>query len=50
MGGIGHLEQLLSIPSARIIYMVKESVKTVEIHYVGLRKDIYELFKGQSIK
>lgn len=34
----------------RIIYMVKESAKTIEIHYVGHRKDIYELFKGQFIK
>jgi len=34
----------------RIIYMVKESTKTIEIHYVGHRKDIYELFKGQFIK
>jgi len=34
----------------RIIYMVKESAKTIEIHYVGHRKDIYELFKEQFIK
>lgn len=34
----------------RIIYMVKESAKTIEIHYVGHRKDIYELFKEQFVK
>ena len=33
----------------RIIYMVKESTKTLEIHYVGHRKDIYELFKEQQV-
>lgn len=34
----------------RIIYMVKESTKTIEVHYVGHRKDIYELFQRQFIK
>ena len=34
----------------RIIYMVKESARTIEIHHVGHRKDIYELFKGQFTK
>jgi len=51
-----HLEKELSqyyslrAKRFRIIYMVKESAKTIEIHYVGHRKDIYELFKEQSIK
>ena len=46
------LSQYYSLRSKRfrIIYMVKESAKTIEIHYVGHRKDIYELFKEQSIK
>ncbi len=34
----------------RIICMVKESAKTVGIHHVGHRKDIYEMFKEQFIK
>ncbi|MFH2220082.1 MAG: type II toxin-antitoxin system RelE/ParE family toxin [Pseudomonadota bacterium] len=34
----------------RIVYRVKESPKTIEIHHVGHRKDIYELIKEQSIK
>jgi mRNA-degrading endonuclease RelE of RelBE toxin-antitoxin system len=29
----------------RIIYKVKPDDRIVEIHYVGHRKDIYELFK-----
>lgn len=29
----------------RIIYKFRENDQTVEIHYVGHRKDIYELFK-----
>ena len=31
----------------RIIYKVQEDTKTIEIHYVGHRKDIYELFSEQ---
>lgn len=31
----------------RIIYKVKERDKILEIHYVGHRKDIYELVKGK---
>ncbi|MBU0699519.1 MAG: type II toxin-antitoxin system RelE/ParE family toxin [Proteobacteria bacterium] len=31
----------------RIIYKVKERDKVLEIHYVGCRKDIYELVKGK---
>ena len=51
-----HLEKELSqyyslrAKRFRIIYMVKESAKKIEIHYVGHRKDIYELFKEQSVK
>ena len=29
----------------RIIYKIRENDQAVEIHYVGQRKDIYELFK-----
>jgi mRNA-degrading endonuclease RelE of RelBE toxin-antitoxin system len=29
----------------RIIYKIRENDQTIEIHYVGHRKDIYELFK-----
>ena len=29
----------------RVVYKVKDSDQIVEIHYVGHRKDIYELFK-----
>ncbi len=29
----------------RIIYKVRDNDQTVEIHYVGHRKDIYELFQ-----
>ena len=28
----------------RVIYRVREENQTIEIHYVGHRKDIYELF------
>lgn len=28
----------------RIIYKVIEDIKTIEIHYIGHRKDIYEIF------
>jgi mRNA interferase RelE/StbE len=51
-----HLEKKLSTYFSlrarrfRIIYMIKEIEKTIEIHYVGHRKDIYELFKGQFIE
>lgn len=29
----------------RVIYKVKEQDKVIEIHFVGHRKDIYQLFK-----
>ena len=29
----------------RVIYMVKDRDQVVEIHYVGHRKDIYQLFR-----
>ena len=29
----------------RVIYKISDNNQTVEIHYVGHRKDIYELFK-----
>ena len=29
----------------RIIYRIREKVRAIEIHHVGHRKDIYELFK-----
>lgn len=51
-----HLEKELSqyyslrAKRFRIIYMVKESTKILEIHYVGHRKDIYELFKNRFVK
>ena len=28
----------------RIIYKIREDTETIEIHYVGHRRDIYELF------
>ena len=31
----------------RIIYKVRNNDQTVEIHYVGHRKNIYELFREQ---
>ena len=34
----------------RIIYKVKEDTKTIEIHYIGHRKDIYEAFSEQLRK
>ena len=34
----------------RIIYKVEEDTKTIEIHYIGLRKDIYETFGEQLRK
>jgi len=29
----------------RVIYKIRDKDQTVEIHYVGHRKDIYELFR-----
>ena len=34
----------------RVIYKVRDNDQTVEIHYVGHRKDIYELFKEAITK
>jgi mRNA interferase RelE/StbE len=34
----------------RIIYKVQEATKTIEIHYIGHRKDIYETFGDQLRK
>ncbi len=34
----------------RIIYKIRDYDQTVEIHYVGHRKDIYELFKEAITK
>ena len=34
----------------RVIYKIQDNVQTVEIHYVGHRKDIYELFKEAIAK
>jgi mRNA interferase RelE/StbE len=31
----------------RIIYKVKEDTKTIEMHYIGHRRDIYEIFGDQ---
>jgi mRNA-degrading endonuclease RelE of RelBE toxin-antitoxin system len=31
----------------RIIYRVKDDTKTIEIHYIGRRRDIYEIFSEQ---
>ena len=31
----------------RIIYRVQEDTKKIEVHYIGHRKDIYELFGEQ---
>jgi len=34
----------------RIIYKLKEDTKTIEIHYIGHRRDIYEIFGDQLRK
>jgi mRNA-degrading endonuclease RelE of RelBE toxin-antitoxin system len=34
----------------RVIYKIRENDQTVEIHHVGHRKDIYELFKEAIAK
>jgi len=34
----------------RVIYKIRDDDKTVEIHHVGHRKDIYELFKEAIVK
>ncbi len=34
----------------RIIYKVKEDTKTIEVHYIGPRRDIYETFSDQLRK
>jgi len=34
----------------RVIYKIRDNDQTVEIHYVGHRKDIYELFREAIAK
>jgi len=34
----------------RVIYKIRDNDQTIEIHYVGHRKDIYELFKEAITK
>jgi len=34
----------------RVIYKIRDNDQTIEIHYVGHRKDIYELFKEAIAK
>ena len=34
----------------RVIYKIRDNDQTAEIHYVGHRKDIYELFKEAIAK
>ena len=34
----------------RVICKIRDNVQTVEIHYVGHRKNIYELFKEAIAK
>jgi mRNA-degrading endonuclease RelE of RelBE toxin-antitoxin system len=34
----------------RVIFKIRDNDQTVEIHYVGHRKDIYELFKEAIAK
>ena len=34
----------------RIIYKIRDNDQTIEIHYIGHRKDIYELFKEAIAK
>ena len=34
----------------RVIYKIRDTDQTIEIHYVGHRKDIYELFKEAIAK
>ena len=34
----------------RVIYKIRDNDQAVEIHYVGHRKDIYELFKAAIAK
>lgn len=34
----------------RVIYKINEEKRIVEVHHVGLRKDIYELFKESIAK
>lgn len=35
----------LRVKRFRILYKIREHHQTVEIHYLGHRKDIYQLFK-----
>jgi mRNA interferase RelE/StbE len=34
----------------RVIYKIRDDDQTIEIHYVGHRKDIYQLFKEAIVK
>jgi mRNA interferase RelE/StbE len=40
----------LRVKRFRIIYRIRERKRMVEIHYVGHRKDIYELFQEALTK
>ena len=44
----GHLS--MRAKRFRVIYKIRDNDQTVEIHYVGHRKDIYELFKEAIAK
>jgi mRNA interferase RelE/StbE len=34
----------------RIVYKLNEATRTIEIHYVGHRKDVYQLFSEQVLR
>ena len=44
----GHLS--MRAKRFRVIYKIRDNDQTVEFHYVGHRKDIYELFKEAIAK
>jgi mRNA interferase RelE/StbE len=37
----------LRVRRFRIIYRIVKEIKAVEIHYIGHRKDIYEIFRDR---
>jgi len=40
----------IQVKRFRVIYKIRDNDQAVEIHYVGHRKDIYELFKAAIAK
>ena len=39
----------LRVKRFRIIYRIREEQRIIEIHYIGHRKDVYEIFRDKTV-